>query len=236
MLKKTFAASAVLAALATPAFAQGMQGDFRLEAMQANAFEIQSSQIALSKSRNPKVLSFARDAIRDHRAANVALAGGEGNYAAARGGEGLGGLVTAPLAVAGGAVGAATGIATGVVGGTLSGGPVGGVEGIGTGAARGAEAGSRAFRGDVDTTAGTTIVQPNPQQQAMLAELSQTPAGPRFDSLYGRMQVQSHEMTIGMFRSYAASGPNPALRAHAEQALPVLESHYRMAQRLPGAR
>jgi predicted outer membrane protein len=122
------------------------------------------------------------------------------------------------------------------VGGTLSGGPIGGVEGIGSGAARGAATGSQALRGDVDTTAGTTIIQPNPQQQAMLAELSQTPAGPRFDRLYGRMQVQSHEMTIGMFRSYAASGPNPALRAHAEQALPVLQSHYQMAQSLPGTR
>lgn len=236
MIKKTFALTAVMAALATPAFAQGMPGDFRMEAMQANAFEIQSSQIALNKSRNPQVLRFAREAIRDHRAANVALAGGERNYAAVRNNEGVGGLITAPLAVAGGAVGAATGAAAGVVGGTLSGGPVAGVEGLGSGAARGAETGSRAFSGDVDATAGTTIVQPNPQQQAMLAELSQTPAGPRFDSLYGRMQVQSHEMTIGMFRSYAASGPNPALRAHAEQALPVLQAHYQMAQRLPGAR
>jgi predicted outer membrane protein len=236
MIKKTLALTAMMTALSAPAFAQGMGGDFRMEAMQANAFEIQSSQIALNKSRNPQVLRFAREAIRDHRAANVALAGGEGNYAAVRANEGLGGLITAPLAVAGGAVGAATGATAGAVGGTLSGGPVAGVEGIGTGAARGAATGSQALRGDVDTTAGTTIIQPNPQQQAMLAELSQTPAGPRFDRLYGRMQVQSHEMTIGMFRSYAASGPNPALRAHAEQALPVLQSHYQMAQSLPGAR
>jgi len=231
MINKTIAITAVMTALATPAFAQDM-GDFRLAAMQSNAFEVQSSQIALSKSRNPQVVRFAKEAVRDHRAANVALAGGEGNVMA--GNNGLGGLVTAPLAIAGGAVGAATGAATGVVGGTLAGGPVGGIEGLGAGARRGAATG--AMMGDVDTTAGTTLVQPNPQQQAMLAELSQTPAGPRFDSLYGRMQVQSHEMTIGMFRSYAASGPNPALRAHAEQALPVLQSHYQMAQSLPGAR
>lgn len=237
MIKKYIAMTAVMTAIAGPAFAQGMGGDFRMDAMQANAFEIQSSQIALNKSRNPQVLRFAREAVRDHRAANVALAGGENNYAAVRGAQGgVGGLIEAPFAIAGGAVGAATGAATGVVSGTLNGGPVGAVEGLGNGATRGAAAGSRAFNGDVDTTAGTTIIQPNPQQQAMLAELSQTPAGPRFDRLYGSMQVQSHQMAIGMYQAYASNGPNPALRAHAEQALPVLQHHYQEAQRLPGAR
>jgi predicted outer membrane protein len=237
MLKKYVAMTAVMTAIATPAFAQGMMGgDFRMDAMQANAFEIQSSQIALSKSRNPQVVRFAREAVRDHRAANVALAGGERNYVAARNSGGVGGLIEAPFAIAGGAVGAATGAATGVVSGTLNGGPVGAVEGLGNGASRGAAVGSRAFDGDVDTTAGTTVIPPNPQQQAMLAELSETPAGPRFDRLYGAMQVKSHEMAIGMYQSYATSGPNPALRAHAEQALPVLQQHYQMAQRLPGAR
>jgi len=231
MINKFVAMTAIVTALATPAFAQDM-GDFRLAAMQANAFEVQSSQIALQKSRNPQVVRYAKEALRDHRAANVALAGGESNVMARN--DGLGGLATAPLAVAGSAVGAATGAAAGVVGGTLSGGPVGGLEGLGSGAQRGAATG--AMIGDVNTTAGTTLVQPNPQQQAMLAELSQTPAGPRFDRLYGSMQVQSHQMAIPMYQSYAANGPNPALRAHAQQALPVLEQHYQMAQRLPGAR
>ena len=64
MFKKYAAMSALLVAVSTPAMAQGM-GDFRLQAMQANAFEIQSSQIALSKSRNPAVRNFAQHAIRD---------------------------------------------------------------------------------------------------------------------------------------------------------------------------
>jgi predicted outer membrane protein len=234
MFKKYAAMSALLVALSTPAMAQGV-GDFRLQAMQANAFEIQSSQIALSKSRNPAVRNFAQHAIRDHRAANVALAGGERNYVAGSGGP-VGGLIGAPLAVAGGAVGAATGAAAGVVGGTLSGGPVGGLEGLGSGAQRGAAVGAGYATGDVDTTAGTTIVQPSPEQQAMLAELSQTPPGPRFDRLYGQQQLAAHQMTIGMTQAYASSGPNPALRNYAQQALPVLQDHYAMAQRLPGAR
>ncbi|KAB1076825.1 DUF4142 domain-containing protein [Methylobacterium soli] len=234
MFKKYAAMSALLVAVSTPAMAQGM-GDFRLQAMQANAFEIQSSQIALSKSRNPAIRNYAQHAIRDHRAANVALAGGERDYVAANGGP-VGGLIGAPLAVAGGAVGAATGAAAGVVGGTLSGGPVGGLEGLGSGAQRGAAAGAGLARGDVDATAGTTIVQPNPEQQAMLAELAQTPPGARFDRVYTQQQLAAHQMTLGMTQAYAASGPNPALRNYAQQALPVLQEHYAMAQRLPGAR
>lgn len=235
MLKTYAAATALICAVSAPAFAQGMPGDFRLQAMQANAFEVQSGQIALSKTRNPAVRNYARDAVRDHRAANVALAGGESNYMAARS-AGPADLIGAPLAIAGGAVGAATGAATGVVAGTLQGGPVGAVDGLGSGAARGAAAGSRLGRMDIDETAGTTVVQPSPEQQQMLAELSATPAGPRFDRLYARQQIQSHQMVIGMTQAYASSGPNPALRNYAEQSLPVLQQHYAMAQRLPGAR
>jgi predicted outer membrane protein len=228
---KTYAlASALVVAVSAPAMAQGMM-DYRVQAMQANAFEIQAGQMALAKSRNPQVRAYAKEAIRDHRAANSALMGGAPNGPMA----GPGGLIGAPLAVAGSAVGAATGAAAGVVGGTLQGGPVGGLEGLGSGAARGAAAGGRLGGMDVDATAGT-VMQPSPEQQAMLAELSATPAGPRFDRLYVSQQLRSHQMAIGMTQAYASSGPNPALRAYAQQALPVYQHHYQEAQRLPGAR
>ncbi|WP_246685716.1 DUF4142 domain-containing protein, partial [Methylobacterium sp. WL103] len=105
MLKKYAVLSALAVAVSTPAMAQGLS-DFRLQALQANAFEIQSSQIALSKSRNPQIRTYAQEAIRDHRSANVALVGGDRNYVAAQGGVVGGpvdGLIGAPLAVAGGA-------------------------------------------------------------------------------------------------------------------------------------
>ncbi|GLS52273.1 DUF4142 domain-containing protein [Methylobacterium gregans] len=228
---KTYAvASALVVAVSAPAMAQGMM-DYRVQAMQANAFEVQAGQMALAKSRNPQIRAYAKEAIRDHRAANAALMGGNMNGPMA----GPAGLIGAPLAVAGGAVGAATGAAAGVVGGTLQGGPVGGLEGLGSGAARGAAVGGRLGGMDVDATAGT-VVQPSPEQQAMLAELSATPAGPRFDRLYVSQQLKSHQMAIGMTQAYASSGPNPALRAYAQQALPVYQHHYQEAQRLPGAR
>ncbi len=232
MLRNYVAASAMVLALSSPAFAQ--MNDFRMESMQSNAFEVQSAQIALQKSRNGRVRSYAQEALRDHRAANVALAGGSSG-AMADGGP-VGGLIGAPLAVAGGAVGAGLGAATGAVGGTLAGGPVGGLQGVGTGAAQGAAAGSRIGGGAMaESTGAGTMVPPNQQQQAMLAELSATPAGPRFDRLYVSQQVQSHQMAIGMTQAYAQSGPNPALRTYAQQVLPSLQEHYSMLQRMPGA-
>ncbi|GJD49142.1 hypothetical protein OPKNFCMD_1872 [Methylobacterium crusticola] len=237
-MKKYVALSGLIVALATPAFAQqiGSFGEFRSMALMSNAFEVRSSQIALDRSRNPRVREYAREMIRDHRAANVALLGGRETIA--RGGGGLGDIVEAPFAIAGGAVGAATGAAAGVVGGTLQGGPVGGLEGLGTGAARGARAGASAvdFDGDVTTTAATGVVPLGPEQQAMLAELASTPAGPGFDRTYAQMQVQAHRMTVANYQAYAQSGPNPALRAYVQQALPVMEQHLAMAERLPGAR
>ncbi|WP_018259680.1 DUF4142 domain-containing protein [Methylobacterium sp. WSM2598] len=229
---KTKLALATLAALAaTPALAQ--MGDFREMALMSNAFEVRSSQIALDRSRNPRVREYAREMIRDHRAANVALLGGRENVARA---TGIGGLVAAPFEIAGGAVGAATGAAAGAVSGTLQGGPVGGLEGLGAGAARGARAGADLVDGDVTTTAATSVVPLSPEQQAMLAELAQTPPGPRFDRTYARMQVQSHRMSIAAHQAYLQSGPNPALRTYAQQVLPSMESHLAMAERLPGAR
>lgn len=231
MLKNYAAASAMVLALSSPAFAQ--MNDFRTESMQANTFEVQSAQIALQKSRNGRIRTYAQESLRDHRAANMALAGGAPG-AMAEGGP-VGGLIGAPLAVAGGAVGAGLGAATGAVGGTLAGGPVGGLEGAGAGAARGAAAGSNLGGAGIEATGSMAMVPPNPQQQAMLAELSATPAGPRFDRLYVRQQVQAHQMAIGMTQAYAQGGPNPALRTYAQQVLPSLEEHYSMARRLPGA-
>lgn len=229
MFRNYVAASAMVLALSSPAFAQSR--DFREDSMQANAFEVQSAQIALQKSRNPRIRTYAQEALRDHRAANVALAGGASGAMAA--GGPVGGLLTAPLAVAGGAVGAGVGAATGVVGGTLTGGPVGGLQGIGTGAAQGAAAGSQLGGAGMEATGASTLVPPNPQQQAMLAELSATPAGARFDRLYVQQQIQSHQMAIGMTQAYAQGGPNPALRTYAQQVLPSLEQHYSMLQRMP---
>ena len=233
MFKCHAIAAALVLSVSAPALAQGFT-EFRVRSLESNAYEIQAAEIALSKTRNPALRVYAEHAIRDHRAANAALVGGERNYDRLQGAEvggPVGGVLAAPLAVAGGAVGAATGAAAGVVGGTLSGGPVGGLEGAGAGAARGAQVGSGVGQGEVVDT-GSTVAAPSPTQQTMLADLSATPAGPAFDSLYVQQQLQSHQQAIAMTQSYSASGPSPVLRTYAQQALPVYENHYRAAQRL----
>lgn len=236
-LKTTLALTAALAAtVATPALAQlspTAGGDFRADAMMTDSFEIASSQMALQKSRNPRVKGYAREIIRDHRASSAALAGGNGY---AQGPSGPGGLVAAPFQVAGAAVGAGVGAATGVVGGAVTGGPVGAVQGAGNGLSSGARRGAGAFGGDVEDTAGVSMAPPSPQQQAMLEQLRAAPAGARFDSLYGQFQVQSHQMAVAEYQAYATGGANPALRNYANQALPGLQQHLADAQRLPGAR
>src|SRR3954452_19879674 len=84
-MKKYVALAALMAALATPVAAQGVVSapapllvpmtseGFRAMALQSDSFEIQSSQLALQRSRNPAVRSFARRMIRDHSRTSQAL-------------------------------------------------------------------------------------------------------------------------------------------------------------------
>jgi predicted outer membrane protein len=50
------------------------------------------------------------------------------------------------------------------------------------------------------------------------------------------MQIQAHHEAVALFASYAQGGSNPAMRDFAQQALPSLQHHLGMAQRLPGTR
>ena len=84
-MKRYIALAALMAALATPAAAQSVAvapapmlvpmtaEGFRAMALQSDAFEISSSQLALQQSRNPAVRSFARQMIRDHSMTSQAL-------------------------------------------------------------------------------------------------------------------------------------------------------------------
>src|SRR3954470_19417919 len=84
-MKRYIALAALMAAFATPAAAQGVafapapllvpmtSEGFRAMALQSDSFEISSSQLALQRSRNPAVRSFARRMIRDHSRTSQAL-------------------------------------------------------------------------------------------------------------------------------------------------------------------
>ena len=232
-MKMRYAAlSAVMLAVATPAIAQMMPGGsmmgapmstegFREMALMNSSYELTASQIAMGKSRSKAVQRHAGMVMRDHQQVFAALGGGERRMA----GGPIGGLVTAPLTVAG----AATGAAVGAVGGTLSGGPVGGLQGIGTGA----QAGARAFDPEATASAGYPVT---PEQRRMLEELQAAPAGAQFDRLYAEQQVMSHRQAVGAFAAYSQTGSDPAVRDFAGRALPTLQGHLAMAERLPGGR
>jgi predicted outer membrane protein len=216
-MKKHVALAALLSALAAPALAQpavvaapgaamapisGAQ--FRQMAMMSDMFEIESSRLALQRSRNPAVQRFANEMVQDHQATSAALNGG--------------------TAVASGTLGGAAGGA--IVGGVI-GGPVGAAVGAGVGATAGATADVTA-----STVRYAPSAMIDARHADMLNQLAAAP--PRqFDRLYGRMQVAAHQEAVGLFLAYAQSGEDPSLRAFAASALPSLQHHLGMARRLP---
>jgi predicted outer membrane protein len=220
-MKKYLAFAALLATVSSPALAQTMDSTtFRQMAMQADAFEIASSRLALDRSRNQRVLTFAQNMVRDHGMTSQALNGGRAVYSAS--GEVVGGTVSGTLAGAG--IGA------------LVGGPVGAAVGAGVGATAGAAASSREVQatGSVTSAPIQLPVQLDAQKTAMLNELAST-SGPQFDRLYGQAQRLAHQQTLGLYQAYAQNGTDPALRQYAQSVIPHLEHHLADASRLPGA-
>ncbi|HEV2602198.1 MAG TPA: DUF4142 domain-containing protein [Microvirga sp.] len=198
-----------------PMMGQGMavrmdRETFRMMAMMSDAFEIASSRLAMERSRNPRVLAYARDMVRDHSMTTAALNGGTAVYAAD------GSLTT----------GAVSGAAAGAGIGFLAGGPVGAAIGAGVGATTGSVAGAPG--GMMMQTA----VPLDARKAAMLNQLASA-SGPQFDRLYGQMQLMSHQEAIGMFTAYIQSGDDPQMVAFAQSALPHLQDHAVKARRLP---
>ncbi|KMO27636.1 hypothetical protein VQ02_32935, partial [Methylobacterium variabile] len=94
-MKKLVALTGLAVALATPAFAQqvGNFNEFRSMALMSNAFEVKSSQIALEKSRNPRIREYARDG--EGRLDQAADAGAAGHVLTAAEQGHIGGAVVA---------------------------------------------------------------------------------------------------------------------------------------------
>src|SRR5215217_9223520 len=169
-MKRYIALAALMAAFATPAAAQSVAvapvpmlvpmtaEGFRAMALQSDAFEIASSQLALQQSRNPAIRSFAQRMVQDHSMTSQAL---------------------------------------------------------------GVPAGS--------------AVALDARHASMLNQLASA-SGRTFDALYVQMQVMANQEAVGMFAAYAQGGTEPAMRAFAQQALPSLQMHLAMAQRLTGRR
>jgi putative membrane protein len=50
-------------------------------------------------------------------------------------------------------------------------------------------------------------------------------AGAKFDQLYVHGMVSGHWNTLDVFENYATTGKDPAVKAFAQQMLPVLKHH-----------
>jgi predicted outer membrane protein len=205
---KTYLAIGALLALATPASAQGLfapAGDaglpqstmqFRTEALRSDAYEIESSRIALERSRNPRVRAFARQMIKDHTDTTNALLppgaslNGAGNVVAEKEAgvfdNGPLGILVAPFSVP-----------VNLIGSTFGPGP----------------------------NQGGHRVALDQRRADMLQELN-APRGQRaFNATYTRQQVKAHQEAVALYANEAQNGSLEEARTFAGQALPGLQMH-----------
>jgi putative membrane protein len=70
--------------------------------------------------------------------------------------------------------------------------------------------------------------------QAMLKQLRGAP-GTQFDAMYINEQMTAHQQAVALFTSYAKKGDNKVLASYAKQALPTLQMHLDMVQKLAGS-
>ena len=213
-----------VAALATPALAQDAlpvrifpnmtetaptsTPAFRAEALRSDAASIEASRMALERSRNPRVRSYANRVLVERKATTEALL--PPGTSLSRGGsvvsdnQGIrtdlsnpAGIILAPVTIA-------ANLGTSIVGGTL--GAVGLVDNSPT------EPGRRVALGE--------------RGQARLAQLQQAPNGRAFDRTYIAQQARSDAQTLALYDTYAKAGENAQGRKFANEALPYIAQEH----------
>ncbi|KQT19654.1 hypothetical protein ASG40_02165 [Methylobacterium sp. Leaf399] len=223
-----------VAALATPAFAQDAlsvrvapQFDadapearnteaFRGAALRSDAVSIESSRIALERSRNPNVRAYAKNVLVERKATTDALLPAGTSLTA--GGTVVSdvqpfetrldnpiGVVLAPVTIS------AT-IAQTIVGGVLG--------GVGIIDNSPAEPGRRVAIGA--------------EGQARIDRLKTARGGRDFDRTYVSQQARSDARTLGLYDAYARNGDDSQGRAFARQALPYIANEHGHSARLAG--
>lgn len=69
------------------------------------------------------------------------------------------------------------------------------------------------------------------RHQAMIDQLEGA-SGDAFDAAYIDAQVQAHQEAVALMSSYAENGDNESLKEFASEALPVVQSHLEMVQKM----
>ena len=206
-----FATPAATSAVAQSAFPGLLPSEdstmtFRAEALRNDAFEIESSRIALERSRSPQVRAYARQTIAERKRTTDALLppgaslNAAGNVVSDKDDgpfSGPLGFITAPLTI-----------------------PVRTVSGV--------------FDGpliDNDPAQPGKRVALDPRRQAELQNLQAT-TGRRFNQTYASQQVRAQSQNVNLYQEYAKGGTDEDGRTFANQALPTLQAQYGRAYNL----
>ncbi|WP_375465157.1 DUF4142 domain-containing protein [uncultured Methylobacterium sp.] len=182
--------------------------EFRAAALRSDAVSIESSRIALERSRNREVRSYANRVLVEREATTKALLpegtslSTGGTVVSDRQGfdtriDNPVGLVLAPVTIA-------ANLGTSVVGGVLGG--VGLIDNSPT------EPGRRVAIG--------------PNGQNRIERLKAARSGREFDRTYAAQQARSDERTLALYETYARNGDDAAGRRFANEALPYIADEH----------
>ncbi|GGK38356.1 hypothetical protein GCM10008955_35330 [Deinococcus malanensis] len=75
--------------------------------------------------------------------------------------------------------------------------------------------------------------KPGPEQRLLANKLA-TLTGPAFDTMYKRVQVMGHQMTLDLIMAYRTIGRDQMALSYAARMQPAVEMHLRDAMALPG--
>jgi predicted outer membrane protein len=215
------AAGLALAAAASPASAQspllpfpGLASptestmSFRAEALRSDAYEIEAARVALDRSRDPRVRSYAREMIRDHQKTTDALL--PTGYSLNATGNVVRDEKDGPFDTPLGFITAPLTIPVNIVGRTL---------------------GGESLIDNKPNEPGKRVAL-DPRRQAMLQQLATSSNSRAFNRTYTKQQVQSHQEAVALYAGYAQNGDEEEGRVFAGQALPGLQMHLEQANRL----
>lgn len=87
---------------------------------------------------------------------------------------------------------------------------------------------------NVAAKSGVKLPTTTSAEQKEAAEKLAKLKGAEFDKAYAEQAVKDHEEAVALFKNEASAGSDAGLKSFAQQTLPTLEEHLRMAKALPG--
>ena len=86
---------------------------------------------------------------------------------------------------------------------------------------------------DVAAKSGVKLPTVASNDEKQVAEKLAALKGADFDKAYAEHAVKDHEDAVALFKNEASAGSDAGLKTFAQQTLPTLEEHLRMAKELP---